>query len=102
MAKRDLRKHNVPSIEATLEAENAWVPHVNEVANYTRSLVCKTRPTATLAYGSAADRVGSRHTFERTARSDHFGGTIRPSRDTLSAMVSLSGCVQSTKDWLRK
>ncbi|MFL6415523.1 MAG: flavin-containing monooxygenase [Bryobacteraceae bacterium] len=30
-----LREHNIPRIEATLEAENAWVAHVNEVASYT-------------------------------------------------------------------
>jgi cyclohexanone monooxygenase len=30
-----LRNHQVASIEATVEAENAWVAHVNEVANYT-------------------------------------------------------------------
>jgi cyclohexanone monooxygenase len=30
-----LRKRQLASIEATVEAENAWVAHVNEVANYT-------------------------------------------------------------------
>jgi cyclohexanone monooxygenase len=30
-----LREHRLATIEATLDAENAWVAHVNEVANYT-------------------------------------------------------------------
>ena len=30
-----LREHSIPSIEASLEAENRWIAHVNEVANYT-------------------------------------------------------------------
>jgi hypothetical protein len=30
-----LRKRQLASIEATIEAENAWVAHVNQVANYT-------------------------------------------------------------------
>ena len=30
-----LGEHQIASIEATVEAENAWVAHVNEVANYT-------------------------------------------------------------------
>ncbi len=30
-----MREHKFPSIAATPEAENAWVAHVNEVANYT-------------------------------------------------------------------
>ena len=30
-----LRQHDVASIEATVDAENAWVAHVNEVANTT-------------------------------------------------------------------
>jgi cation diffusion facilitator CzcD-associated flavoprotein CzcO len=30
-----LRKRRLASIEATVEAENAWVAHVNELANYT-------------------------------------------------------------------
>ncbi|MHB8575077.1 MAG: flavin-containing monooxygenase [Dehalococcoidia bacterium] len=32
---RDLRERGAGSIEATVEAEDAWVEHVNEVANFT-------------------------------------------------------------------
>ena len=79
-----LRRHGVSSIEATVDAENAWVEHVNEVASHTLYPSCNSWylganiPGKTRVFMPLVGFPPYAETCERVAANDYEGFVLRP------------------------
>jgi cation diffusion facilitator CzcD-associated flavoprotein CzcO len=92
-----LRRRGIASIDATIDAENAWVEHVNEVASHTLYPSCNSWylganiPGKTRVFMPLVGFPGYAETCERVARNDYEGfvldaATARPAQQREMAM----------------
>ncbi len=92
-----LRRHGVASIEATVDAENAWVEHVNEVASHTLYPSCNSWylganiPGKTRVFMPLVGFPPYAEICERVAANDYEGfvlgpGTPRPVQQSAVAV----------------